>query len=110
VGGGRCPIVDTFWQTETGAHMITPLPGATPLVPGSCTLPFPGIAAAIVDEFGNDVPDGQGGMLVVKKPWPGMIRTIWNDRLRRDLAVLHPRQECARGEGSRRLPEPAGAV
>jgi acetyl-CoA synthetase len=53
VGGGRCPIVDTFWQTETGGHMITPLPGATPLVPGSCTLPFPGIMAAIVDETGN---------------------------------------------------------
>jgi acetyl-CoA synthetase len=79
VGGGRCPIVDTFWQTETGGHMITPLPGATPLVPGSCTLPFPGIAAAIVDETGNDVPDGQGGILVVKKPWPSMIRTIYGD-------------------------------
>ncbi len=79
VGGGRCPIVDTFWQTETGGHMITPLPGATPLVPGSCTLPFPGIAAAIVDEAGHDVPNGQGGILVVKKPWPGMIRTIYGD-------------------------------
>jgi len=79
VGGGRCPIVDTFWQTETGGHMITPLPGATPLVPGSCTLPFPGIQAAIVDEAGNDVPNGQGGILVVKKPWPSMIRTIWGD-------------------------------
>ena len=79
VGGGRCPIVDTFWQTETGGHMITPLPGATPLVPGSCTLPFPGIQAAIVDETGNDVPNGQGGILVVKKPWPSMIRTIWGD-------------------------------
>jgi len=79
IGGGRCPIVDTFWQTETGGHMITPLPGATTLVPGSCTLPFPGITAAIVDEMGNDVPDGQGGILVVKKPWPSMIRTIWGD-------------------------------
>ena len=79
VGGGRCPIVDTFWQTETGGHMITPLPGATTLVPGSCTLPFPGIAAAIVDETGNDVPHGHGGILVVKRPWPGMIRTIWGD-------------------------------
>ncbi|MDN3920241.1 acetate--CoA ligase [Roseateles violae] len=79
IGGGRCPIVDTFWQTETGGHMITPLPGATPLVPGSCTLPFPGISAAIVDETGNDVPNGQGGILVVKKPWPSMIRTIWGD-------------------------------
>jgi acetyl-CoA synthetase len=79
VGGGRCPIVDTFWQTETGGHMITPLPGATPLVPGSCTLPLPGIAAAIVDEVGGDLPHGTGGILVVKKPWPSMIRTIWND-------------------------------
>ncbi|MBB4841719.1 acetyl-CoA synthetase [Paucibacter oligotrophus] len=79
IGGGRCPIVDTFWQTETGGHMITPLPGATPLVPGSCTLPFPGITTAIVDETGTDVPNGQGGILVVKKPWPSMIRTIWND-------------------------------
>jgi len=79
VGGGRCPIVDTFWQTETGGHMITPLPGATPLVPGSCTLPFPGITTAIVDETAHDLPNGQGGILVVKKPWPSMIRTIWND-------------------------------
>jgi acetyl-CoA synthetase len=79
VGGARCPIVDTFWQTETGGHMITPLPGATPLVPGSCTLPLPGIMAAIVDETGQDVPDGQGGLLVVKRPWPSMIRTIWGD-------------------------------
>jgi acetyl-CoA synthetase len=79
VGGERCPIVDTFWQTETGGHMMTPLPGATPLVPGSCTLPLPGIMAAIVDEVGNDMPNGSGGMLVVKRPWPSMIRTIWND-------------------------------
>jgi acetyl-CoA synthetase len=79
VGGGRCPIVDTFWQTETGGHMITPLPGATPMIPGSCTLPFPGIQAAIVDETGKDVPNGQGGILVVKKPWPSMIRNIWGD-------------------------------
>jgi acetyl-CoA synthetase len=79
VGGSRCPIVDTFWQTETGGHMITPLPGVTPMVPGSCTLPLPGIAAAVVDEAGNDLPNGQGGILVVKKPWPSMIRTIWGD-------------------------------
>ncbi|HJV27411.1 MAG TPA: acetate--CoA ligase [Aromatoleum sp.] len=79
VGGSRCPIVDTFWQTETGGHMITPLPGATPLVPGSCTLPFPGIIAAVVDETGTEVPNGQGGILVVKRPWPAMIRTIWGD-------------------------------
>ena len=79
VGGGRCPIVDTFWQTETGGHMITPLPGVTTLVPGSCTLPFPGIDAAVVDETGHDVPNGQGGILVVKQPWPSMIRTIYGD-------------------------------
>ncbi|MBA4109493.1 MAG: acetate--CoA ligase [Leptothrix sp. (in: Bacteria)] len=79
IGGGRCPIVDTFWQTETGGHMITPLPGAHALVPGSCSLPFPGIDAAVVDETGKEVPWGQGGVLVVRKPWPSMIRTIWGD-------------------------------
>ena len=79
IGGERCPVVDTFWQTETGGHMITPLPGATPLVPGSCTLPLPGIAMAIVDETGKDLPNGSGGNLVIKRPWPSMIRTIWND-------------------------------
>jgi acetyl-CoA synthetase len=79
IGGEKCPIVDTFWQTETGGHMITPLPGATPMVPGSCTLPLPGITAAIVDEAGHDLPNGTGGILVVKRPWPSMIRTIWGD-------------------------------
>ncbi len=79
VGGERCPVVDTFWQTETGGHMISPLPGATPMVPGSCTLPLPGIMTAIVDEAGADVANGQGGILVVKRPWPSMIRTIWNN-------------------------------
>ena len=79
VGGSRCPIADTFWQTETGGHMISPMPGATPMIPGSCTLPLPGIMAAIVDEVGHDVPNGQGGILVVKRPWPSLIRNIWND-------------------------------
>ncbi len=79
VGSGRCPIVDTWWQTETGGHMITPLPGATPLVPGSCTLPLPGILAAVVDETGHEVPNGQGGILVVKRPWPSMLRNVWGD-------------------------------
>ncbi len=79
VGGGRCPVVDTFWQTETGGHVITPLPGAIPMVPGSCTLPFPGIDIDVVDETGKDVPWGTGGLLVIKKPWPSMIRTIYND-------------------------------
>ncbi|GAB3470872.1 acetate--CoA ligase [Massilia terrae] len=82
VGRENCPIVDTFWQTETGGHMITPLPGATPMVPGSCTLPLPGIMAAIVDEAGHDVPNGQGGILVVKRPWPSMLRTIWGNPAR----------------------------
>jgi acetyl-CoA synthetase len=79
VGGERCPIVDTWWQTETGGHMITPLPGVTPTKPGSCTLPLPGVLAAIVDETGQDVEKGKGGILVIKRPWPSMIRTIWGD-------------------------------
>jgi acetyl-CoA synthetase len=79
IGGERCPIVDTWWQTETGGHMITPLPGVHGLKPGSCTMPFPGIAAAIVDETGVDVEKGKGGFLVIKKPWPSMIRNIWGD-------------------------------
>ena len=79
VGQSRCPIVDTWWQTETGGHMITPLPGVVSTKPGSCTLPLPGIMAAIVDEVGHDVEKGKGGFLVVKRPWPSMIRTIWGD-------------------------------
>ena len=79
VGQGRCPIADTWWQTETGAHMIAPLPGAIPTKPGSCTLPLPGIMADIVHEDGSPVEGTGGGLLVVKKPWPSMIRTIWGD-------------------------------
>ena len=79
VGQRRCPIVDTWWQTETGGHMITPLPGVVSTKPGSCTLPLPGIMAAIVDEAGHDVEKGKGGFLVIKRPWPSMIRTIWGD-------------------------------
>ena len=79
VGDSRCPIVDTWWQTETGGHMISPLPGVTPTKPGSCTFPLPGIMAAIVDETGQEVEKGKGGILVIKRPWPGMIRTIWGD-------------------------------
>jgi acetyl-CoA synthetase len=79
VGNSRCPVVDTWWQTETGGHMITPLPGATPLKPGSCTFPLPGIIADVVDETGHSVEKGKGGILVIKKPWPAMIRTIWGD-------------------------------
>ncbi|NYT62190.1 acetate--CoA ligase [Alcaligenaceae bacterium] len=79
VGGERCPVLDTWWQTETGAHMLTPLPGATPLKPGSCTFPLPGIDAAVVDEAGGPVENSKGGFLVIRRPWPGMIRTIWGD-------------------------------
>jgi len=79
VGGGRCPIVDTWWQTETGGHLISPLPGATPTKPGSATLALPGIFADIVDETGHSVGRGKGGILVIKRPWPSMLRTIWGD-------------------------------
>jgi acetyl-CoA synthetase len=79
IGRGRCPIVDTWWQTETGAILISPLPGAIPTKPGSATRPFPGIEAAIVDREGNDVPPGGGGFLVIKRPWPSMLRTIYGD-------------------------------
>jgi len=82
VGGSRCPIVDTWWQTETGGHILTPLPGATPLKPGSCTLPLPGIDAAVVDEAGNELPAGAGGLLVIRRPWPAMIRAVWGDEKR----------------------------
>jgi acetyl-CoA synthetase len=79
IGGGRCPIVDTWWQTETGAIMITPLPGAVPTKPGSGTLPFFGVDADIVDKDGKSVPTGAGGYLVIKKPWPSMLRTVYKD-------------------------------
>ena len=79
IGGGRCPIVDTWWQTETGAIMIAPLPGATPTKPGTATKPLPGIAAEVVDKEGNRVPANAGGFLVVKRPWPSMMRTIYGD-------------------------------
>ena len=79
VGQSRCPIVDTWWQTETGCHMIAPLPGAMPIKPGTCTLPLPGIMATIVNEAGDEVHDQHGGFLVIKKPFPSQIRTIWGD-------------------------------
>jgi acetyl-CoA synthetase len=79
VGGGRCPIVDTWWQTETGGIMISPMPGAIPTKPGSATLPMPGVAADIVDRAGNPVGPNQGGLLIVRRPWPGMLRTIFRD-------------------------------
>ena len=79
IGGERCPIVDTWWQTETGGMMMSPLPGATPTKPGSCTMPLPGIEPVIVDETLKPVGQNQGGMLCVAKPWPGMLRGIWGD-------------------------------
>ena len=79
VGGGRCPIMDTWWQTETGAHMITPFPGVTPLAPGSATFPFLGVDPAVVDSKGREVKKGENGLLVIRKPWPSMARTIWGD-------------------------------
>ncbi len=82
IGGGRCPIVDTWWQTETGGIMMSPLPGAIATKPGSCTKPLPGIVPAIVDSAGQPVPQGQGGWLVMEKPWPGMLRGIWGDDTR----------------------------
>lgn len=82
IGKGRCPIVDTWWQTETGQIMIAPVPGAVPTKPGSATMALPGIAAAVVDRGGNPVSAGKGGYLVVDRPWPAMARTIWNDHQR----------------------------
>ena len=79
IGGKRCPIVDTWWQTETGAIMITPLPGATPTKPGTATLPFFGILPEIVDDHGKPVPRGTSGKLVIRKPWPSMLRGLWGD-------------------------------
>ena len=76
IGGGRCPVVDTWWQTETGHILITPLPGLTTLKPGSATLPFPGVDAEVLDEKGNPA---KSGYLVLRKPWPGMLRGIWGD-------------------------------
>ncbi len=79
IGGDRCPIVDTWWQTETGGIMISPMPGATAAKPGSATFPLPGIAADVVTRDGKSVGANQGGLLIVRKPWPGMLRTIYRD-------------------------------
>ena len=79
IGGGRCPVVDTWWQTETGMILVTPLPGLTTLKPGSATRPFPGVFAEVVDESGKPVERGQGGLLVLTRPWPAMLRTIYGD-------------------------------
>src|SRR5947207_11007567 len=82
IGGGCCPIVDTWWQTESGPILISPLPGAIPTKPGSCTRPLPGIEAEIVDRQGNPVGVNQGGLLVIRRPWPAMLRTIYGDDAR----------------------------
>ena len=82
IGGGKCPIVDTWWQTETGGHMITPIPGATPTKPGTATLPFFGVEVGIVDDMGKEVNKDEQGKLVIKKPWPSMLRGIWGDKKR----------------------------
>jgi acetyl-CoA synthetase len=82
IGGERCPIVDTWWQTETGAIMISPLPGVTATKPGSCTKPLPGVVPAIVDEEGNELGPNQGGLLVMTQPWPSMLRTLYGDHER----------------------------
>ena len=82
IGGERCPIVDTWWQTETGGILITPLPGAVPTKPGSCTRPFPGIVPDVVTREGKSVGPNEGGYLVLKQPWPGMLRTVWGDHER----------------------------
>jgi acetyl-CoA synthetase len=82
IGKKRCPIVDTWWQTETGAIMVTPLPGITPLKPGSCAVPFFGVVPKVLDEQGRDVPKGGGGRLFLKHPWPSMLRTLWGDDAR----------------------------
>ena len=95
VGQSRCPIVDTWWQTETGCHMIAPLPGAVPAKPGSCTLPLPGIMAAIVNESGEEVQDQSGGFLVIKRPFPSQLRTIWGDPERFQQGYFPPEMQGA---------------
>ena len=82
IGGNRCPVVDTWWQTETGAIMISPLPGVTSTKPGSAQVPLPGIVADVVDDSGRSVANGEGGYLVIREPWPSMLRGIWGDRKR----------------------------
>ncbi|MEE8201465.1 MAG: acetate--CoA ligase, partial [Candidatus Acidoferrales bacterium] len=105
VGGGRCPVVDTWWQTETGHILITPLPGLTALRPGSATLPFPGISAEVVDAFGEPVKKG-GGYLVLTRPWPGMLRGIWGDpaRYRKQYWAKFPGIYFT-GDGAKRGPD-----
>ena len=103
IGGERCPIVDTWWQTETGAIMITPLPGATPTKPGTATLPFFGIVPDVVTKDGVSVGPEGGGLLVVRKPWPSMLRTIWGDDARYKKQYWSDVQGCYfTGDGARK--------
>lgn len=103
IGGNRCPIVDTWWQTETGAHMITPFPGATPTKPGTATLPFFGVDAAIVDDQGKEVGPNEGGKLVIRQPWPAMLRTIYGDKARFRKQYWSEVKGCYfTGDGARR--------
>jgi acetyl-CoA synthetase len=103
IGGGRCPIVDTWWQTETGAIMISPLPGATPTKPGSCTRPLPGVIADVVTRDGKSCGPNEGGYLVIKKPWPSMLRTIWGDHERFSKTYFGEIEGCYfAGDGARR--------
>ncbi|MEM8953661.1 MAG: acetate--CoA ligase [Verrucomicrobiota bacterium] len=105
IGGEKCPIVDTWWQTETGAIMISPLPGATPTKPGTATLPFFGVDAAVVDESGVETPPNEGGKLVIRKPWPSMLRTLWGDDSRFIETYWNEYQEQGfylAGDGARR--------
>jgi len=103
IGGKRCPIVDTWWQTETGGILISPLPGATPTKPGSATLPFFGITPEVVDDNGNPVPPNSGGKLVIRRPWPGMLRGLWGDPRRyRDVYWGEVPAAYFTGDGCRR--------
>src|SRR5690606_34760596 len=103
IGGERCPIVDTWWQTETGGIMMSPLPGAIPTKPGSCTKPLPGIIPAIVDETSETVPVNHGGMLVVTHPWCGMLLSSWGDDVRyREQYWSKVPHNCLAGDNARR--------
>ena len=104
IGGGRCPIVDTWWQTETGAIMITPLPGITELIPGVATRPFPGIAADIYTEEGQPIEGPGSGFLVITRPWPGMLRTLFRDpeRYRETYFSTYGPEIYFVGDGARR--------
>jgi acetyl-CoA synthetase len=103
IGGGRCPIADTWWQTETGGHMITPLPGAIPTKPGSATVPFFGVDAAVVNDEGQEVGVNQGGKLVIRKPWPSMLRSIYGDKARYKKQYWSEIPGCYfAGDGARR--------